>query len=79
MEIIVNVPAERLEFALDVLRSLTFVESARPKRAAKGKTEAAEMDSTEYLLSNPANSDRLRLAYEQFDRGERIDFELPQE
>ena len=77
MEIIVNVPAERLEFALDVLRSLTFVESARPKRAAKAKT--SELDTTDYLLASPANADRLRLAYEQFDRGERIDFELPQE
>ena len=75
MEIIVNVPAERLEFALEVLRNLTFVESARPKRAAKKEAQ----DTTDYLLASPANAERLRLAYEQFDRGEKIDFSLPVE
>ena len=76
MEIIVNVPAERLEFALDVLRSLTFVESARPKHAAKDKTEAAEMDTTEYLLSNPANAAHLEKSIAQLRRGEvvRVEF-----
>lgn len=75
MEIIVDVPAERLEFALEVLRNLAFVKSARPKKAAK----SAKMDTTEYLLASPANAERLRQAYEQFDRGERIDFTLPAE
>lgn len=77
MEIIVNVPAERLEFALEVLRNLTFVESARPRKAAKAKP--MEMDTTEYLLASPANAERLNKAYEQFDRAERIDFTLPAE
>lgn len=75
MEIIVNVPAERVEFALEVLRSLTFIESAQPRRAS----EKVEQDTTEYLLASPANAERLRLAYEQYDRGERIDFTLPAE
>lgn len=77
MEIIVNVPADRVAFALEVLRNLTFVESARPKRAAKAKP--VEMDTTDYLLSSPANVERLRLAYEQFDRGEGVKFSLPAE
>ena len=75
MEIIVNVPAERLEFALEVLRNLTFVESARPKRAVK----EAVPDTAEYLQASPANAERLRKAYEQFDRAERINFTLPAE
>ena len=75
MEIIVNVPAERLEFALEVLRNLAFVESARPKRTAK----KVAPDTTEYLQVSPANAERLRTAYEQFDRAERIDFTLPAE
>ena len=60
MEIIVNVPAARLEFDLEVLRNLTFVESARPKRAAK----KAAQDPTDYLLASPTNAERLRQAYE---------------
>ncbi len=77
MELIVNVPADRVAFALEVLRNLTFVESVRPKRVAKAKP--AEMDTTDYLLSSPANAERLRLAYEQFDRGEIIAFTPPAE
>ncbi len=77
MEIIVNVPAERLEFALEVLRNLAFVESARPKRVAKAKP--AEMDTTEYLLSNPANAANLRESIAQLRRGQTVPFELPAE
>lgn len=75
MEIIVNVPAERLEFALEVLRSLAFVESARPTKAAK----SPKQDTTDYLLASPANAERLRQAYEQFDNRERVDFTVPAE
>ncbi|MFC6223200.1 hypothetical protein ACFP2F_08095 [Hymenobacter artigasi] len=77
MEIIVNVPAERLEFALEVLRNLAFVESARPKRAAKVKS--VEMDTTDYLLSNPANATNLRESIAQLRRGQTVPFELPAE
>ena len=76
MEIIVNAPADRAAFALKVLRNLVFVESARLRRAAKIKI--LEQDTTDYLLSSSANAERLRQAYEQFDRGERVDFILPQ-
>ena len=77
MEIIVNVPAERLEFALEVLRNLAFVESARPKRAAKVKP--VEMDTTEYLLSNPANAAFIRESREQLRRGETVQIDIPTE
>ena len=76
MEIIVNVPAERLEFALEVLRNLTFVESARPKRAIKAKP--AEMDTTDYLLSNPANAAFIRESRDQLRRGQTVQVEIPQ-
>lgn len=36
-------------------------------------------DATTYLLASPANNNRLWMAYEQFDRGERIDFTPPAE
>lgn len=75
MEIIVNVPAQRLGFALEVLRSLAFVKSARPKAKAK----PAPMDTTKYLQASPANAERLQQAYEQFDPAARIDFALPAE
>ena len=77
MGIIVNAPADRAAFALKVLRNLVFVKSVRPMRAAK--TKIVEQDTTDYLLSSSANAERLRQAYEQFDRGERVDFILPQE
>jgi hypothetical protein len=75
MEIIVDVPAERVEFVLEVLRNFPFVKSARPKRAAKKVAN----DTTDYLMASPANAERLRQAYEQFDRGEKIDFTPPAE
>ena len=80
MEIIVDVPADQVEFALEVLRNLAFVKSARPKKAGKRPVAAVpETDTTEYLLASPANAERLRQAYEQFDRGERVDFTPPAE
>ena len=75
MEIIVDVPADRVEFMLEVLRNFSFVKSAHPKRS----TKKAAQDTTDYLLASPANAERLRVAYEQFDRGERIDFTPPAE
>ena len=77
MEFIVNVSADRAGFALEVLRNMAFVKSVRPMRAAK--TKIVEQDTTDYLLSSSANAERLRQAYEQYDRGERVDFILPQE
>ena len=72
MEITFEVPAERAAFMLEMLRSLSFVSNPRP-------TTAPEQDTTDYLLASPANADRLRQAYEQFDQGQRVDFTLPTE
>lgn len=74
MEIIVDVPAERLEFALEVLRNLAFVKSARPKKAAK----PAEMDTTEYLLASPANAAFIRESREQLRRGQTVRVDIPE-
>lgn len=73
MEIIVDVPAERLEFALEVLRNLAFVKSARPKKAAK----RAQMDTTEYLLASPANAAFIRESREQLRRGQTVQVDIP--
>lgn len=75
MEIVFEVPSERVEFMLDMLRNLAFVKNPRPKRAPK----TAAADTTDYLLASPANAERLRQAYEQFDKRERIDFTIPAE
>ncbi len=75
MEIVFEVPSERVEFMLDMLRNLAFVKNPRPKRAPK----TAAADTTDYLLASPANAERLRQAYEQFDKRERVDFTIPAE
>ena len=77
MEIIVNVPADRVAFALEVLRNLAFVESARPRRVAK--TKPVEQDTTEYLLASPANAANLRESIAQLRRGQTVQLELPAE
>jgi len=47
MKIIVDVPVERVEFALELFRCLTFVKSARLKKAAKqgGKNAPTDQDA----------------------------------
>lgn len=72
MEIIFEVPAERAAFMLEMLRSMSFVQNPRP-------AVSTETDTTDYLLASPANAERLRQAYAQFDQGQRIDFTLPTE
>lgn len=74
MEIIIDVPAERVEFALEVLRNLAFVKSARPKKAAK----QAAMDTTDYLLASPANAAFIRESREQLRRGQTVQVDIPQ-
>ena len=75
VEIVFEVPAERVDFMLDMLRNLAFVKNPRPKKSPK----TAPADTTDYLLASPANAERLRQAYQQFDNRERVDFILPAE
>ncbi|RTQ51419.1 hypothetical protein EJV47_06340 [Hymenobacter gummosus] len=77
MEIIFDVPPERVPLMLEMLRSMSFVSNVRPRRSRKSAQD--EADTTAYLNASPANAERLRQAYEQFDRGERVSFELPNE
>ncbi|SDY64437.1 hypothetical protein [Hymenobacter psychrophilus] len=72
MEITFEVPAERVAFMLEMLRNLKFVSNPRP-------IDPAVVDTTAYLNASPANAERLRQAYEQFDAGKRVDFSLPAE
>lgn len=74
MQIVFDVSPDRVSFALEVLRNLSFAQNPRPL-----ENSAAAEDATDYLLASPANAERLQLAYEQFDRGERIDFTPPAE
>jgi len=83
MEIIFDVPAKRVPFMLEMLESLSFVRNPRPRRRGRksAETKAAglpdEMDTTEYLLSSPANAESIRRSIEQLDRGAYIRVELP--
>ena len=74
MQIVFDVSPDRVSFALEVLRNLSFAQNPRPLEES-----VVADDTTDYLLASPANAERLRLAYEQFDRGERIDFIPPAE
>ncbi|RZK33111.1 MAG: hypothetical protein EOO61_15875 [Hymenobacter sp.] len=74
MQIVFDVSPDRVSFALEVLRSLSFAQNPRPI-----ENSVVGGDTTDYLLASPANAERLRLAYEQFDRGERVDFTPPAE
>ena len=76
MKYTLEVPDQDAGFVLEFLRRVTSVKLTPVGRQA---SKPATMDTTDYLLSSPANAERLRQAYEQFDRGERIDFTLPQE
>ncbi|RFP66647.1 hypothetical protein D0N36_02800 [Hymenobacter lapidiphilus] len=72
MEITFEVPADRAAFMMEMLRSMSFVSNPRPSNPAAA-------DTTAYLLASPANAERLRQAYEQFDAGQRVEFSLPTE
>lgn len=80
MEIVFDVLAERIAFMLKMLESISYARNPRPRRACSVKKEQVvspdEMDTTEYLLSSPANTDFLRRSFEQLDRGEYIQVEL---
>lgn len=75
MRITFEVPDNRAEFILELLRNLPFVKNPRPKRAPK----AAQMDTTEYLLASPANAEHLRQSLEQLRRGETVQVDIPAE
>lgn len=75
MRITFEVPDNRAEFILELLRSLPFVKNTRSKPASK----AAQMDTTEYLLASPANAVHLARSREQLRRGEGIKLDLPAE
>lgn len=74
MKYTLEVPDRDAGFVLEFLQHVTSVKLT-PVRGQVVKPAA--VDTTDYLLASPANAERLRLAYEQFDQGQRIDFKLP--
>lgn len=80
MEIVFDVPADRVPFMLEMLRSITYVNNPRPRRARAARSvKGQEMDTTEYLLSSPANAEHLRRSIAQLERGEFVFVEIPSE
>ncbi|SMB99136.1 hypothetical protein SAMN00120144_0032 [Hymenobacter roseosalivarius DSM 11622] len=75
MRITFEVPDNRAEFILELLRSLPFVKNPRSKPASK----AAQMDTTEYLLASPANAEHLRESLAQLQRGQTVQVAIPVE
>jgi hypothetical protein len=79
MEIVFDVPADRVAFMLEMLSSINYVSNPRPRRGRKAAAPSEEMDTTEYLLSSKANAEHLRRSFEQLDRGEFVRVEIPTE
>ena len=71
MKITLEIPDNRADFLLELLRSLPFVKLRG--RAAK----AAAPDETAHLLSSPANAARLYAALDRDRRGQREAHALP--
>jgi hypothetical protein len=71
MKITLEIPDNRADFLLELLRSLPFVKLRG--QAAKAPVQ----DETAYLLSSPANAERLYAALERDRRGQRETHELP--
>lgn len=71
MKITLEVPENRAEFLLELLRNLPFVKLRG--QAAKAPVQ----DETAYLLASPANAERLYAALERDRRGQRETHELP--
>ena len=80
MEIVFDVPADRVPFMLEMLRSITCVNNPQSRRARSSRpANDQEMDTTEYLLSSSANAEHLRRSFEQLDRGQFVQVEIPTE
>jgi len=71
MKITLEIPDNRADFVLELLRSLPFVKLRG--QAAK----AVAPDETAHLLSSPANAERLYAARDRDRRGQREIHELP--
>jgi hypothetical protein len=71
MKITLEIPDNRADFLLELLRNLPFVKLRG--QAAK----AAPLDETAHLLSSPANAARLYAALARDQRGQRETHELP--
>ena len=78
MEIVFDVPADRVAFMLEMLRSISYVSNPRPNQQLP-VSAVEEIDTTEYLLSSKANAEHLRRSFEQLDRGEFVRVEIPSE
>ena len=66
----IEVPDQKQEFITELLQSLSFV-----KFTAKA-SKARKQDTTDYLLSNPANAQELRESIAQARRGEIVRHDL---
>ena len=75
MEIVFDVPADRVAFMLEMLRSINYVKNPRPRRVRKS-ADAEEVDTTEYLLASEANAESLRRSIAQLRRGEVVQVEI---
>ncbi|WP_201985324.1 hypothetical protein [Hymenobacter rubidus] len=75
MEIVFDVPADRVAFMLEMLSSINYVRNPRPRRVRKS-ADVKEQDTTEYLLSSEANAESLRRSIAQLRRGEVVQVEI---
>ena len=71
MKITLEIPDNRADFLLELLRNLPFV------RLRGQAAKALPPDETAHLLSSPANAARLYAALARDQRGQREAHELP--
>ena len=81
MEIIFEVPAERVSFMLDLFQSITYVKNPRSTSLSQDKADETSEpnpygDTTEYLLANPAHHEWLMHSRAQLRRGELVKVEV---
>jgi PHD/YefM family antitoxin component YafN of YafNO toxin-antitoxin module len=70
MKYTLEIPDQEAEFVLELLRRVTSV------KLTPIRSKAAKQDTTEYLLSNPANARELMESIAQARRGEVVSHDL---
>lgn len=72
MKYTLEIPEHEASFVLEFLRRVTSVKIT----PVPNKSAATKQDTTEYLLSNPANAHELRESIDQARRGDILDHPL---
>ena len=80
MKYTLEIPDQEVAFVLEFLRRIPSVKltPAKPAPVRGRAARPAKMDTTEYLLSDPANAAFIRESREQLRRGQIVRVDIPQ-